>query len=243
MQTRPAKTPEPITVEADDKARRAEEILFQQGDMHSHYDIGPWQGGFAVFRTYQIDDAMLGEYGLQTGQQVLGRAETLDQIYDSIIDAKALSEHPDALIRRGFGEVLCLAGETAYAEWVTDERMEREAAAAAETEAAYTRACGEAYHHHGFSFRDREQTNPGTGLLVNSLTLPEPQNGVERRALNRYLDAWEERIGCRPEVIFEVVQKQEAETVPPVGEHSRWTGEPLGTTAGLAQNAGISQSH
>jgi hypothetical protein len=44
-------------IESNDKAARAEEILLQQGDMHSHYDIGPWQGGFAVFRTYEIDDA------------------------------------------------------------------------------------------------------------------------------------------------------------------------------------------
>src|SRR6476469_3881535 len=101
MQT-PAKTPEPMTVEANNKATRAEKILFEQGDMHSHYDIGPWEGGFAVFRTYEIDDAMLEEYGLPTGQQVLGRAETLDQIYDAIIDGKALSVHP---------------------EWITDERM------------------------------------------------------------------------------------------------------------------------
>jgi hypothetical protein len=221
MQT-PAKVPEPVTTEANDKATRAEEILFQQGDMHSRYDIGPWEGGFAVFRTYNTDDATLGEYDLPRGQQVFGRAESLDQIYDAIIDGKALSVQP---------------------EWVTDERMERESAAAAETEFAYIRACREAYDRHGFSFRDREHTSPGTGLLINSLTLPEPQNAVERTALNRYLDAWEEWSGFRPEVIFEVVQKQEAETVPPVGEHSRWTGEPLGTAAGLAQNAGISQSH
>lgn len=147
--------PERITVEANEKAKRAEEILSQQSDMHSHYDIGPWEGGFAVFRTYEIDDAMLGEYGLPTGQQVFGHAETLDQIYDAIIDGKALSELP---------------------EWVTDERMEREATAAADTEA-------------------------------------------------------------------QSVQTLEAEAAP-AAEHSRWTGEPLGETAGVGQSAGgKGQSH
>ena len=37
-----------------------------------------------MFRTYEIDDAVLEEYGLPTGQQVLGRAETLDQMHEAM---------------------------------------------------------------------------------------------------------------------------------------------------------------
>ena len=92
--------------EIRDKAKLAEDILAQQGDMHSHYDIGPWEGGVAVFRTYEIDDNMLAEYGLPTGQQIFGRADTLDQLHEAIIDGSAL---------------------TTYPQWVTDERIEREA--------------------------------------------------------------------------------------------------------------------
>ena len=45
---------------------------------------------------------MLEEYGLPTGQQVLGRAETLDRLHDAIIDGSALIALP---------------------EWVTDRQM------------------------------------------------------------------------------------------------------------------------
>ena len=85
-----------------DKAKLAEELLVQQDDMHSHYDIAAWQGGFAVFRIYEIEDQML-EPSLPAGQQVLGRAETLDQLHEAIIDGSAL---------------------TAYPQWVTDQQMD-----------------------------------------------------------------------------------------------------------------------
>jgi hypothetical protein len=78
----------------NDKARLAEEILLKQGDMHSHYDIGPWQGGFAVFRIYEIDDQMLERLDLPTGQQVFGHAETLQQLHEAIIDGSALGADP-----------------------------------------------------------------------------------------------------------------------------------------------------
>ena len=81
-------------LEQGDTAKRAEEILFKQGDMHSHYDIGPWEGGYAVFRTYEIDDAMLAEYGLPTGLQKLGEFETLLELHQAIIDGSALAVIP-----------------------------------------------------------------------------------------------------------------------------------------------------
>ena len=101
-QTPGAQEQEPVAEpERTSKAKLAEEILAQQDGMHSHYDIGPWQGGFAVFRIYEIEDEV-SEPSLPTGQQVLGRAETLDQLHDTIIDGSAL---------------------TAYPSWVTDEQM------------------------------------------------------------------------------------------------------------------------
>jgi hypothetical protein len=89
-------------LESSERAKLAEEILDQQDGMHSHYDTAPWQDGFAVFRVYEIDDEKLEEYGLPTGQQVLGRAETLDQLHDAIIGGSALTAQP---------------------EWVTDRQM------------------------------------------------------------------------------------------------------------------------
>jgi hypothetical protein len=120
---RAAKEPgEPLTVETtqspgaqeqepaaelghSDKGRLAGKILDQQGGMHFHYDIAPWQGGFAVFRIYEIEDEMLKQYSLPAGQQALGRAETLDQLHDAIIDGSAF---------------------TAYPRWVIDQQMNEE---------------------------------------------------------------------------------------------------------------------
>jgi hypothetical protein len=86
------------------KAKLAEEILAQESrhSTHAHYDIGPWQGGFAVFRIYDMDDAMLKDYGLPTGQQVLGWAETPDRLFDAILDGSAF---------------------TPTSGWITDEQM------------------------------------------------------------------------------------------------------------------------
>ena len=103
-----ARVPEP---EQSDNAKLAKQILSEQGDMHSHYDIGPWEGGYAVFRTYEMDDAMLAEYGLATGTQKLGEAETLPELHQAIIDGSAL---------------------TAYPLWITDAEREQETNTAAE---------------------------------------------------------------------------------------------------------------
>jgi hypothetical protein len=74
---------------------------------------------------------------------------------------------------------------------------------------AYVRACGEAYQRHGFSF------GPGADdRLINSLTLPEPQNAVEHAALKGWLDAVEKQIGFRPEIVFEARQTPETEATP-----------------------------
>jgi hypothetical protein len=89
-------------LEPGEQAGLAEDILDRQDGMHSHYDIAPWQDGFAVFRIYEIDEGMLEEYHLPTSQQVLGCAETLDRLHDAIIDGSAL---------------------TAFPQWVTDEQM------------------------------------------------------------------------------------------------------------------------
>lgn len=67
-----------------------------------------------------------------------------------------------------------------------------------------------------------------------SLTLPQPQNSAQRRALDAYLDSLEDATGIRPKIVFEA---------PPAQEVSRWTGEPLGETAELTQSAGQGQSH
>jgi hypothetical protein len=96
------------TIKADqgiEKSKRelAEEILSRMGDMHSHYDITPWHDGVAVFRTFEISTAMLSEYGLPTGQQILVQAGSLEELHDVIID----------------GSALAVVGE-----WVTDEGME-----------------------------------------------------------------------------------------------------------------------
>ena len=89
------------------KAKLAEEILAQENDhsLYSHYDIAPWQGGFAVFRIYKIEDpAFELQDLLPTGQQVLGHADTLDQLHDAIIDGSAF---------------------TAASAWITDQQMNK----------------------------------------------------------------------------------------------------------------------
>jgi hypothetical protein len=67
---------------------------------------------------------------------------------------------------------------------------------------AYVRDCGEAYQRYGFSF-DRVHTERGTDTLINSLTVPEPQNAIEHAALKGWLDGIEKQIGFRPEIVFE----------------------------------------
>jgi hypothetical protein len=69
------------------KAELAADILSSMGDMHSHYDIEPRDGGFALVRTFEIDDAMLAEYGVP-GEQDLGWTKTLDAMHDRIIDGE-----------------------------------------------------------------------------------------------------------------------------------------------------------
>lgn len=68
------------------KAELVEEILSRMGDMHSHYDIDARDGGFALVRTFEIDDHMLAEYGLPpSGEQEWGWRQTLDELHDMII--------------------------------------------------------------------------------------------------------------------------------------------------------------
>ena len=74
---------------AEEKADNAQDILNQMGDMHSHYDIVPWEGGFAVLRSYEISDDMLREYGSATPHLLLGSAGTLEQLHEAIIDGSA----------------------------------------------------------------------------------------------------------------------------------------------------------
>jgi hypothetical protein len=89
------------------KAELVEEILFRMGDMHSHYDIDARDGGFALVRTFEIDDAMLGEYGLPA-EQIYGWNATLDEMHNRIL--KGEHSHPVSVFSRWSGEPL---GETA----------------------------------------------------------------------------------------------------------------------------------
>jgi hypothetical protein len=89
-------------LEPGERASLAEAILDWQDGLHSHYDIAPWQDGFAVFRIHEIEDGMPEEYRPPTGQQVLGWAETPDRLHDAIIDGSALIVPP---------------------QWVTDQQM------------------------------------------------------------------------------------------------------------------------
>ena len=64
----------------------AEQILYRMGDMHSHYDIDARDGGFALVRTFEIDDDMLAEYRLPaSGEQEWGWRSTLEELHDLII--------------------------------------------------------------------------------------------------------------------------------------------------------------
>ena len=68
------------------KAELVEQILYRWGDMHSHYDIDARDGGFALVRTFEIDDDMLAEYGLPpSGEQEWGWRQTLNELHDLII--------------------------------------------------------------------------------------------------------------------------------------------------------------
>ncbi|WP_216855951.1 hypothetical protein [Acidisphaera sp. S103] len=88
--------PEPTTVSPvpggtveqtpDERATLANEILTRMSDMHSHYDIDARDGGFALVRRFEIDDQMLGEYGLPSdGEQIFRRTETLPEMHETII--------------------------------------------------------------------------------------------------------------------------------------------------------------
>jgi len=81
------------------KAELVDEILFRKGDMHSHYDIDARDGGFALVRTFEIDDEMLEEYGVPD-EQVFGWSATLDQMHDRII------KHEERGFSRWTGEAL-----------------------------------------------------------------------------------------------------------------------------------------
>lgn len=59
-------------------------ILESMANMHSHVDIVQEFGGWALVRTYEIDDELLPEYGVPR-EQVLLCAETLEKMRDAII--------------------------------------------------------------------------------------------------------------------------------------------------------------
>jgi hypothetical protein len=67
------------------KAELAGDVLFRLGDMHSHYDIEAPDGGFALVRTFEIDEQMLGGYGVPDEQE-WGWTKTLDEMHDRILD-------------------------------------------------------------------------------------------------------------------------------------------------------------
>jgi hypothetical protein len=67
------------------KAERVEELLAGMGDMDSHYDIEPRDGGFALVRTFEIDDAVLAEMS-PPPEQVFGWTPTLDEMHERILD-------------------------------------------------------------------------------------------------------------------------------------------------------------
>ena len=85
-------------------AARASEILDQQNNSQATYGIGPWEGGYAVFRTWNREDEMVAQVDLPASQQKLGAAPTLGELHAAIIDGSALTAAP---------------------EWVTDERIEQ----------------------------------------------------------------------------------------------------------------------
>ena len=67
-------------------AQLVEQFLHRMGDMHSHYDIDARDGGFALVRTFEIDDDMLAEYRLPaSGEQEWGWRPTRDELHDLII--------------------------------------------------------------------------------------------------------------------------------------------------------------
>lgn len=78
-------SPEETAGSEKSKAELVEEIMFRMGDMHSHYDIEPRNGGFALVRSFEIDDEMLLEYGLPA-EQVHSWEPTLDELHDVIIN-------------------------------------------------------------------------------------------------------------------------------------------------------------
>jgi hypothetical protein len=128
--------------------------------------------------------------------------------------------------REGFETLRPSEPETGrYDDLKADQTWERaETAEAVEVDVwnAYVRACGEAYQRHGFSF-----SRGADDRLINSLTLPEPQNAVEDAALKGWLDNVEKAIGLRPEIVFEARQTQEAAAAPIAAEQSTTlTGEP-----------------
>jgi hypothetical protein len=113
--------PEPLTVEitqsagAQDqeaaaapgqniKARLAEEILAQQNNSQASYVIRPWEGGYAVFRTWNPDDEIVAQIDLPAPQQKLGAVQTLGELHAAIIDGSVFTAAPA---------------------WVTDEQMNK----------------------------------------------------------------------------------------------------------------------
>jgi Ti-type conjugative transfer relaxase TraA len=79
------------------KADQVTYILYRMGDMHSHYDIEPRGGGYALVRTFEIDDDMLAEYGLPAdGEQQWGWTKTLDEMHDRIIRQEKAPQAPEA---------------------------------------------------------------------------------------------------------------------------------------------------
>jgi hypothetical protein len=71
-----------------DKAKLAEDILFKMGDMHTHHDIEELDGGYAVIRTFEIDEHLVenDEGYMHARDQVCLWKPTRDELYDHIIN-------------------------------------------------------------------------------------------------------------------------------------------------------------
>jgi hypothetical protein len=247
--------------EQSDKAKLAEEILFDLSDGHSHYYIDRWEGGYAVFRTYEIDDAMLAEYRIPTDLQKLGDAETLPELHQAIIDGSALAVVPL---------------------WITDAEREREIDTAAERRDHMTDYAS--YAGREISERSPLADDRGGDEISRPLGAAELAERVRRILENpiladaerddRVLQAVEERreeLGfvdsARSDDTREVESSQEAEpeatadrdaaeidylfgreemTEARAAAYDRFTGQELsprtGQTAGQVQDVGQSQS-
>jgi hypothetical protein len=202
-----------------DKAKLAEELLAQQGGWHSHYDIAPWQGGFAVFRIHEIEDPIAEQhYAPPTSQQVLGRADTLDQLHQAIIDGSALIADPQWVTDKQMNDVrnsqpLTLDDIAERVQWILDDPTRE----ADELDPAVL----ETLQAHRAADIEATQRSDAAEELQRAT---EPNGGDEPEFSTRYdatLDA------------IEAAASAQELTDDAQVQYSRWTGQQIGA-AGLA---------